>query len=166
LPVGVREPGEWVTLTADLSKPTAAGLEVATIAAADPPSDLPEVCWRPALARDQADKPSYGPGCGDIVLERVRSLEERRFFVRERPPELDAGGRVYLTWEREVVGFLVLTSWRISPNGVRLACAPRMDRLEPSIAIDGQLQTERWRWRWWQIEHERRDTRDATAASS
>ena len=166
LPVGARDPGDWLTLTADLSKPTAAGLEVAPIAATEPPSDLPEVRWRPASERSQRPKPLCGPGCGDIVLEQVQSLDEHTFFVRERPAELESGGRVYLALDAEVVGFLVLRSWRISPNGLRIACEPPLHPLEPPLPIDGQLQTERWRWRWWHTEHGQPNTRTPTRSNT
>jgi hypothetical protein len=56
LPVGAREPGRWLTVTADLSQPTAGALEVAPIAATDPPSDLPEIRWRPAPERNRRAK--------------------------------------------------------------------------------------------------------------
>jgi hypothetical protein len=63
------------------------------------------------------------------------------------------------------VGFLVPKSWRISPTGLRLACDPQTHPLEPTIPIDGQLHTERWRWRWWPTEHEQPDTRNGARAS-
>jgi hypothetical protein len=153
LPVGAREPGRWLTLTADLSKPTAAGLEVAPVAECDPPSDLPEVRWHAPAERERRAKPRCGPGCGDIVIEQVQSLHERTFFVCQRPAELEPGSRVYLAHDGEVIGFCILKSWRISPNGLRLICEPRMHRLERPIPIDGQRHTERWRWRWWPSQH-------------
>jgi hypothetical protein len=126
LPLGAREPGTWLSLTADLSRPTAAGLEVAPIAATGPPSGLADVRWRQPPDHKPQPRPSRGPGCGDLVLEHVLSLDERTFFVRERPGDLEAGSRVYLAHDGEVVGFRILESWRISPNGVRLTCEPQL----------------------------------------
>jgi hypothetical protein len=130
LPVGVGEPGSWLRLTADLSKPTAVGLQVAPIAVARRPAELPEVRWRPPPKRDRRAKPRCRLDCGDIVLEQVQALHQRTFFVRARPAELEPGGRVYPAYDGEVVGFLILESWRISPNGLRLACRPQMHRVE------------------------------------
>jgi hypothetical protein len=150
LPVGARAPKHWLTVSADLSQPSPARLQVTPIAASDPPVDVPEVCWRPP-ADDPAKrtKPACGRDCGDIVLEQVESVDQRSFFVRERPAGVRPGSRVYLSRDGEVVAFVVLESSRISPNGLRLECGPQIHHLQRPIPIEAPQRSESWRWRWW-----------------
>ena len=154
VPVVARGPGKWLTVAADLSQPTAAGLQVATIAASELPPDATEVRWRPPSENTGQTKPKQGPGCGDIVLEDVESLDQRTFFVRERPAGLAPGGRVYLTHDGNVVAFVLMESARISPNGISLNCRSQLQRIPHAIALDGTRRTEAWRWRWWPVDPE------------
>lgn len=148
LPVGAREPGDWLAVSADLSQPTAAALEVAPLEATVAPAEVPKVVWSaPAASADP--RPEAGEGCGDIVLELVDSLEQRSFFLTDRPKDLEVGARVYLPRADEVVGYLTVASVRVSPNGLRLDCEGELSAVDPPIPMNGPRRTAGWRWRWW-----------------
>jgi hypothetical protein len=159
LPSKTRSPGAWLRCTADLSQGRPAQLNLADLVRCDDPG--PDICHRSAYLPPNpgrsAPPPSFGPGCGDIVLELpfglrevLRSVPEHvEIVVPRRAPGLRPGARIYIAEDGRVDCYLQLVNRRLLPNGDRLLCKPESASLSRPIAAPGPCEQHRWRWRWW-----------------
>lgn len=151
--------GSWLELTAELGQARPGALNPADLrVCADPGADR---CRRPhhaanpgATASSPACQPTYGRGCGDIVLEvpgRWRDTPDGLTELHVAPHvDLDHGGRVYLAGDdHAIMGWLDVVASEPSPNGMRVRCRPGFHTLPEPVRLPGLVLSGRWRWRWW-----------------
>lgn len=174
LPVRAQKPGQWMTGTADLSQGRPAWLNF--LPEHDCPPPLPDVCYRPTyepLPEPKVpERPTAGKGCGDIMLELVRPLDETFLtrgglldvFVIERPTGIRDGDRVYLARGGIISSYLEVRGHQLTPNGDFVRCEPEPRPLPRPIPVKGRREANHWRWRWWTREIEEHGTDEDLAA--